>query len=184
MCASIISIPRRSLTMKLLVICLLLVPVFGLSASAAGQSYGKPFSRQGWKLLTSLQARGRKTPVKEEAKSQLDPVSTTLLTKVAVPLALKGARFLAQCALCDEGCPLEVQLQSDTDQNEKIAKLMAVMDALESINAAEKKLDALKRSLMKDNQMAEAQVLGSIWSGVKRAGKFVKGLAKDVVCNE
>ena len=178
--------------MKLLVICLLLVPVFGLSAAAAGQSYGKPFSRQTW---TSLWAGGTSTPIEEEAESQIDPISATLLTSVALPLgikvgkgvlkgALKGTRFLAKCALCDGGCPSEVELQSDTDQNEKIAKLMAVMDALESINAAEKKLDALKRSLMKDNQMAEAQVLGSIWSGVKRAGKFVKGLAKNVVCNE
>ena len=144
--------------------------------------------------MTSLQAGGT-TPIDEEAESQLDPISATLLTSVALPLgvkagkgllkgALKGASFLAQCALCDEGCPSEVKLQSDTDQSKKVAKLMAVMDAVESIHAAEKKLDALKRHLMKDNQVAEAQLLDTLWSGVKRAGKFVKGVAKNVVCNE
>ena len=172
--------------MKLLV-CVLLVSVFGLSAAAVGQSYGQPFSPQGWKLLTSLQAGGT-TPIDEEAESQFDPFSTLLLTKVALPLGikagkglLKGARFVAQCALCDEGCPSEVELQSDTDQ---MAKLMAVMDALESINVAEKKLNVLKGHMMKDNQLAEAQLLGTLWSGVKRAGKFVKRVAKHVVCNE
>ena len=166
--------------MKLLA-CLLLV--FGLLAAAAGQPFGWP-PRESKGLEELRYIDGGTTPIEEEAESQIEPISTTLLSTVALPLALKGAKhvalplakYVAKCALCDDGCSSFAALQSATDQRKEAAKLMALGYVMESID----KLKDLKQSMMKDDQVAEAEVFDWISSAIDGVG----GIAKDIVCKK
>ena len=152
--------------MKLL-ICLLFLSVLGLSVTAPRRFYGESSPR--WRKRRKLSVIGGD---EDDAKSQIEPITTTLVSTVALPLALK----LGQCALCDGGCPSVAELQSDTDQKKEAARLMAAMDVLESVN----KLKDLKRSLMKDNEMAKAEVLDLLSSAIDGVG----GLAKGIICKK
>ena len=187
------------------------------AAAGYGQPRSVPGGFAAWKLLDSLTAQGGgATAIEEKAKSQsISDVALPLATDIGIPfvkealkviakhgigkealnviakrgipLGKKVLSYLAQCALCDTGCPSIREIQDDANQGEKAAKLMAVMDALEDINAVEKKLNELKHSTMKDNQMAEVEAydwISSAIDGVGTVAKGVKGFAKKVVCDK
>ena len=177
--------------MKLFLTCLFLFSVFGPSFAADRPYRVQPRKRiyKDWTFGHHHNAvPGRIPSIEEGAESQLEPISSIALplATIGIPLGKRALSYLAQCALCDTGCPSIGEIQSDASQGEKAAKLMAVMDALEGINAVEKKLSELKRSMMKDDQMAEAEVfdwISSAIDGVKSVAKGVKGFARDVVCD-
>ena len=173
----------------------MLAPVMGLCSAAAG--YGQtrfvPGGFAAWKLLDSLTAQGggATAMIEEEAKSQFDPITAIVLpfaAQAGVKVGSKLVSYVAQCALCDTGCPSleEIEIQSDTSQDKKAAKIMAVMDALKDITAVEKQLNMKRTSMMKDDQMAEAELFDWISSAidkVKSVAKHVKGFAKYVACD-
>ena len=177
--------------MKLL-ICLLVVSVFALSAAAPRQWFRQPPEQR--KIIGPPPLLGKERKIvgtfskpltigegislpyfEEEAESQIEPISTSvLLGSVVLPIALKGASALARCALCDGGCSSLAALQSATDQRKEAAKLMTLGYAMESINM----LKDLKRSMMKDGQMAEVEQLDLISSAIDGVG----GIAKGILC--
>ena len=102
-----------------------------------------------------------------------------------------GGRVLnnvIDCRVCGK-CNAELQ---DANMEEKIAKVMALVQVMGDINAVKESLNALinKKVSVKDDHIAEAQlneaVLGkinSIKDALENAGEYLKEAAKNILCH-
>ena len=73
---------------------------------------------------------------------------------------------------------------------ERSAKLVALVQVLNDINAAKEGLNALEKLSMKGDRIAEAQFseavsaeINSIRDTLGNAGNYIKGAARNILCN-
>lgn len=199
--------------MKLLV-AFLVLSVLGLTS--ASPQYGHRYSQLTSKLLDTHQTvdeenidslRGNSEVQELTAAAQLDPAVTKLvlklITDLGIPLAkaglkvgLEGGYQLSKliirainCGLCGKCTEIEEVSNQEYADTEKIAKLMAFVEVMESVDSAKQKLDKVKVDLMKDNRVAEAEFVKWASRAIKKAisklrgaTKFIKNTAKKVLC--
>ena len=139
--------------------------------------------------------------------AQLDPLVAKLLTQLAKvgidvlgPLLTQlgkagikvGSRLVKQIVNCGV-CGKCVVSEESTEllAGGESAKLMAIVEVMESINVAEQKLNELNLELVKDNHIAEAEFMDWVSGAIKKAisklrdaVKFVKNTAKKVLCEK
>ena len=98
-----------------------------------------------------------------------------------------GARVLnnvVDCRVCGK-CNAELQQDTNTDE-ERSAKIMALLQVMDEISAAKESLSALEKLSLKDAEVqAEFSVSGkinSIRDTLGNAGEYLKGAAKNILC--
>ena len=202
--------------MKLLIATLVL-SVLGLASAAIQYNHGIPHSIYPMKFFDAFQAvdEGNVESLDEDSEiqelsavaAQLDPLVAKLLTQLAKvgidvlgPLLTQlgkagikvGSRLVKQIVNCGV-CGKCVANEESTEllSGGEHAKLMAIVEVMESINAAEQKLNGLNLKLMKDNRIAEAEFIDWVSGAIKKAisklrdaVKFVKNTAKKVLCEK
>ena len=198
------------------IIGLLIVSVLGLTTAAP--NYGRyPTDVQEFvDALESAQAMvdGSVETLSEEADAQQVPVNEILkivqavpvdkILKVVIPIALdlgkagykvtsRLVKYLINCGICKKCSKSDerdqILSQYYTDASGRDETLMAMMEAMDNMNAMDEKLSEAQVNLMKDNLIAEAEFLSKISGAikkaikkVKKAAKFVKKVAKNVLC--
>ena len=138
------------LTMKILVICFFLLAL-GL-ASAAPRSLS---------LFSTLN-----TPWKgqsdEVTTSEVDiPQELIQAIAKAAPQVIAGVIKLLRYAVCDNTA--DSQLQAFTNNEERDAKIMALVKVMNDLLTAEEKLNEVKRLNMKGNLIAEVELFDGQW---------------------
>ena len=97
-----------------------------------------------------------------------------------------GSRILNNVVDCRVCGNCNTELQQDTDIEERSAKIMALVQIMDEINAAKESLNELEKHSMKDNRIAEAEFvsgkINSIRDALGNAGEYLKGAAKNVLC--
>ena len=100
-----------------------------------------------------------------------------------------GSRILNNVIDCHICGKCSVELQQDTDIEDRSAKVMALVQVMDKISAAKETLNAVKKFSMKDGhiQFAGAQFnelanIHSIEDALGNAGDYLKGSAKRILC--
>ena len=198
--------------MKSFIIVCLVLSVIGRLSSAAATTYREQARSESNDLATLVDAlRGIQLgqfPSQEESveTQQLDWISPILgkfvpslvnggvsvvgpliteLGKIGINVGERLVTNIIDCIICGQQCVVPNQSQGNVDESGRVAKLMAVVDALENIDAVEQKLNDLKRSMMKDNQMAEIEVrdwIAKVIEKVRDIAKSIKSASKKVLC--
>ena len=116
----------------------------------------------------------------ETAKNQWIGAATRLVGSAI------GSRILNNVVDCHVCGKCNAELQQDTDNEEGSAKIMALVQIMDEINAAKESLNELEKRSMKDNRIAEAKFvsgkINSIRDALGNAGEYLKGAAKNVLC--
>ena len=79
----------------------------------------------------------------------------------------------------------DAELQHDTDNEDRIANIMALAQVMEEISAAKESLNALEKISMKDDRIAEVQFnakINSIRDTLGNTGNYIKGAARNILC--
>ena len=204
--------------MKLLIATLVLSAI-GLGSAAIQYNHGILHSAYPVKVFDAFQtvdeenvdSLDENSEIQEltAVTAQLDPLVAKLLTQLAKvgidvlgPLLTQlgkagikvGSRLVKQivnCGVCGKCVANEESTELLTGGPGEHAKLMAIVEVMESINAAEQKLNELNLKLMKDNRVAEAEFIDWVSGAIKKAigklrdaVKFVKNTAKKVLCEK
>ena len=139
--------------------------------------------------------------------AQLDPLVAKLLTQLAkvgidvlgplltelgkagIKVGSRLVKYIVNCGVCGKCVANEESTELLTGGEN--SKLMAFVEVMESINAAEQKLNELNFKLMEDNRIAEAEFIDWVADAVKKAisklrdaVKFIKNTAKKVLCEK
>ena len=157
-------------------------PVVFVLLSACGLIFAAPTP---W--LTSLinppplyDSRSRSLPLPSEtAKSQWIVPAAAL---VGGALGSRAVNKFIDRNLCEKR---EAELQDDTYVEERSSKLVALVQIMDEISAAEETLNALEKLSVKDDRMAEAQFnaeINSIRGTLRKAGNYIKGAARKILC--
>ena len=97
-----------------------------------------------------------------------------------------GSRILNNVVDCRVCGKCNAELQQDTDNEERSAKIMALVQIMDEINAAKESLNELEKRSIKDIRIAEAEFvsgeINSIRDALGNAGEYLKGAAKNVLC--
>ena len=97
-----------------------------------------------------------------------------------------GSRILNNVVDCRVCGNCNAELQQDTDIEERSAKIMALVQIMDEINAAKESLNELEKLSMKDYRIAETELvsgeISSIGDALGNAGEYLKGAAKNVLC--
>ena len=163
--------------MKVTIVCLLLL-ILGL-ASAIPQwplRYQYPLKTGGLGTL--------ETELSDEvAKSQVFPAFLIPILASAAPKVASGIIQLLKYAVCDN---TDSQLQAYANNEERDAKIMALVEVMNDLLTAEKQLDKVTQLNMQDNRVAEIELfdwLGSVKSKLKSTFYKIKGATKRLLCN-
>ena len=99
-----------------------------------------------------------------------------------------GSRVLnnvVDCRVCGK-CNAELQQDTNNNNIERSAKIMALVQLMDEIGAAKESLNALKKFTMKDAEIqfdeAVSVKINSIRDTLGNAGDYLKGAAKNLLC--
>ena len=119
----------------------------------------------------------------ETAKSQwIVPAATLLGGALGSTVVGRAVNKFIDRNLCGKR---EAELQDDTYVEERSSKLVALVQIMDEISAAEETLNALEKLSLKDDRMAEAQFnaeINSIRGALGKAGNYIKGAARNILC--
>ena len=97
-----------------------------------------------------------------------------------------GSRVLNNVVDCRVCGKCNAELQQDTDNIERSAKIMALVQIMDEIGAAKESLNALKKLTVKDAEIqfdeAVSVKISSISDTLGNAGDYLKGAAKNLLC--
>jgi hypothetical protein len=100
-----------------------------------------------------------------------------------------GSRVLNNVVDCRVCGKCNAELQQDTDKNniERSAKIMALVQLMDEIGAAKESLNALKKISVQDAEIqfneAVSVKINSIGETLGNAGNYLKGAAKNLLCH-
>ena len=131
------------------------------------------------------------------SRSLLSPVGTETAENQWIVPAAKfvggtigttiGSRVLNNVVDCRVCGKCNAELQQDTDNIERSAKIMALVQIMDEIGAAKESLNALKKLTMKDAEIqfdeAVSVKINSISDTLGNAGDYLKGAAKNLLCH-
>ena len=159
--------------MKVLIIYVLLLAL-GL-ASAVPRSLS---------LLNTLDTPGKEQSDKV-AMSQFIPSCLILEIAKVAPQVISEVIKLLRYVVCDN--TTDSQLQAFTNNEERDAKIMALVNVMNNLLAAEEKLNEVMQLNMKGNLVAEAEFfdwVGSIKNKLKSAFHKIGGAVKKLLCKQ
>ena len=161
--------------------------VVALISAALPYNHGDPYHPYTMSDERNAESSHRNSEVQElSAVAQLDPVT---LIKVGIPLTKAGIklgyRFIkrmvcGELMAIEENVELLSQVYSGGDSTKNVVQLMSIVDAMENISTAEEKLDELNLELMKDNRIAEAELMHQVSGSVKKAMSYLRGAGKSL----
>ena len=164
--------------------------VVALISAALPYNHGDPYHPYTMSDERNAESSHRNSEVQElSAVAQLDPVTTTLLVNLGIPLTKAGIklgyRFIkrmvcGELMAIEENVELLSQVYSGGDSTKNVVQLMSIVDAMENISTAEEKLDELNLELMKDNRIAEAELMHQVSGSVKKAMSYLRGAGKSL----
>ena len=119
----------------------------------------------------------------EVATSQnIPPEVVQFLVKLA-PKVISGVMQLLRYAVCDSQ---DSQLQENANNEERNAKIMALVEAMDGLLEVEGKLDGVKRINMRSNLIAEAELfdwVDSVKNKLKNTFSKIGAATKKLLCN-
>ena len=138
----------------------------------------------------------------ENAESEVIPAALIPLIPIGLKVGYKVLNYIAHCAVCGE-CTANEQnylplaysnyrigdgyyYPSPANNQKYYANLMAVVEVMESLNAAEQKLNEIQLNML-DNRIAKAELANWISNAIKKlkgAAKFIKSSAKKILCKK
>lgn len=186
--------------MQWLLFCLLLSGL-GLAYAAPLQQFsGYPYSPEILKFLDALEREtvmdeANVNSLHETAESEVIPAVLLPLIPIGIKYGYKILNFVVQCAVCGECTAREenympIAFSGDPDADrfgQQYTRIVPILEAMENMDAAEQKLQEVSLNLMKDNRIAKAELAGWISKAIdklKRTGKFIKGAAKKILCED
>ena len=121
------------------------------------------------------------SPVGETAKNQwIGPAARF----VGGAIGSRVLNNVVDCRVC--GKCNAAELQHDTNNEERSAKIMALVQVMDEISAAKESLNALKKLRMEEAEVqfneAMSAKINSIRDTLGNAGDYLKGAAKNLLC--
>ena len=138
-----------------MLITFLLLSALGLASAAPQHLYHYNFPLESTDLEEiDLDTQGKEKTLENEVNSQVIPEVVGVALPYILRLLASGTKGLAKYVVCDE----LTQLQEYTDNEEKEAKIMALVKVMDDLLDA-KETNKIKKQLnRKDNRVAEAEL--------------------------
>ena len=127
-----------------------------------------------------------KTAINQVLPTLLAPAALSLAPELAMPLLKLGAS-VGKSVVCDRNSAADdswIQEYSVGNEEEKDAKLMALVKVMGDVVTAQEKLSEAKKLNVENNIVAKAELFDAISNALDGALGFVGDTAKTVLCSE